>query len=441
MVLLFTMTLMQVFNESLVKEDKVQDIEKIDISELSIDETWKLPIIRFEKNEKQPLDEEFYMDMYVYDDFSEDGLLVNYPSGKYETKLKYRGSSSATFPKKQMRVIVEDDTIELLGMPSDSKWVLNGPYLDKSYMRNEIMYEIFRDVLEWGPNAEYCEVFIEGEYLGIYLLIEFIDKSENRLDLHKFGMLNGQIPYIVKRDRVDDASEVIKTFGSINNYTINNLILVEPKPDKIIEKHKNWIIESISDFEKALFSEDFKNKLTGYSRHIDVDNFVDYYVISLFSVNHDAGDLSTFIYKDLDEPIKIAPWDYNNIFGNSSNKDFTYFSDEMYNWYSRLLEDPYFRKNVIKRYKELRYGILSDESFEKIVLKNKKILEHASLRNTIRWYGTNKIVDINYNINNDDFYEKYYDERVEQLITFAKARGKFLDENLEMKLESIFNKN
>lgn len=411
------------------------------------DETWTVPVLFFTSSDRTNLDEQFYMNLHVYNQFNDEGVLLKASSEKYETRLKYRGSSSLEYPKKQYRLtFVKEgknslEPIGLLGMEADAKWVLNGPYLDYSFMRNDLMYRISRQVFDWSPSTKYCEVFMDGEYKGVYLLIESVEANENRLDLNKFGLLNGQIPFIIKRDRINDEEEIIKTYGSTYNHTVNNLLLVEPSADEISEIHRNWIIDYIDRFEKKLYNEDFDHELLGYNQFIDVDNFIDYYVLNLFSANKDAGDLSTYIYRDLDSKIKLVPWDFNSAFGLYIEKSPYSIDDEIYNWFSRLLEDEHFRKKVVKRYHELRLDLLSYDSIESMIDSNLETYEAAFLRDVKEWHYKDESIQINVSDLTDEFYMTYYKASIADLKVFIQLRGEYLDENIETLLEEQFSKN
>ncbi|MDO4566418.1 MAG: CotH kinase family protein, partial [Oscillospiraceae bacterium] len=92
-----------------------------------------------------------------------------------ETLIKLRGNSSIFFDKKQYRLTFVNSeadlthrSISVMGMPADSEWVLNGPFLDKTALRNYLMYNLAGDLMDWAPNIRYCELFMDGVYQGLY---------------------------------------------------------------------------------------------------------------------------------------------------------------------------------------------------------------------------------------------------------------------------------
>ena len=76
------------------------------------------------------------------------------------------------------------------------------------------------------------------------------------------------------------------------------------------------IEQDFSDFEKSLYSFDYDKPKWGYKSRIDVDNFVDYFIINELTSNADAGNYSTYIYKGTDDLFHMCVWDFNNACNN-----------------------------------------------------------------------------------------------------------------------------
>ncbi|MDY4116893.1 MAG: CotH kinase family protein, partial [Blautia sp.] len=97
--------------------------------------------------------------------------------------------------------------MSLAGMGANSEWVLNGPYLDKTLIRNKLVYDLARELNGWAPDTRFVELFVDGEYQGVYLAVEPVTNGESRLRLSEFSLLSGETAYIVSRDRSDTESE------------------------------------------------------------------------------------------------------------------------------------------------------------------------------------------------------------------------------------------
>jgi hypothetical protein len=95
--------------------------------------------------------------------------------------IELRGSSSLFFDKKGYSVETrlsngDNNNVPLLGMPQENDWILHGPYSDKSLMRNVLSFHIGRSMGQYAPRTRWCELVINGEYQGVYVLMEKIKR-------------------------------------------------------------------------------------------------------------------------------------------------------------------------------------------------------------------------------------------------------------------------
>ena len=85
---------------------------------------------------------------------------------------------------------------------------------------------------------------------------------------------------------------------------------------------KNHISSIINDFERILSSDNFDDPETGYQSIIDIDSFIDFFIMNEITKNIDGYRISTFINVDIDKKIKMGPiWDFNLAFGNADYCD------------------------------------------------------------------------------------------------------------------------
>ena len=73
-----------------------------------------------------------------------------------------------------------DNDVEVMGMDAHHEWALNGPYLDKTLVRNYLCYNMAGDIMDYAPNVRYCELFVNGAYRGVYLMTETITNGGRR---------------------------------------------------------------------------------------------------------------------------------------------------------------------------------------------------------------------------------------------------------------------
>ena len=104
--------------------------------------------------------------------------------------IEIRGRYSASLPQKPYGFETRDEAgnnldVPILGMPAENDWVLTANYNDKTFLRNFLAFELFRKMGHYAPRTVFCEVVINGEYQGIYLLGEKIKQDKDRVDIAK----------------------------------------------------------------------------------------------------------------------------------------------------------------------------------------------------------------------------------------------------------------
>ena len=111
----------------------------------------------------------------------------------YDIGIKVRGQSSAMFPKPGYSIEVREyqgsDTssvdVSLFGLPPADDWVLHGPYVDKSMLRNALAYWLFRQAGRYAPRTKHFDLYINGVYRGVYVLVEKIKRGKYRVNVSK----------------------------------------------------------------------------------------------------------------------------------------------------------------------------------------------------------------------------------------------------------------
>lgn len=414
-----------------------ENLESYDLGKFST----KLPVVYMNTSGQQILKENvIWGNIALLDGNGEEQSVFSVPNSIYRATIKYRGASSySKFDKKQYRIKFYKNKkdsakkVSLAGMGANSEWVLNGPYLDKTLIRNKLVYDLARELNGWAPDTRFVELFVDGEYQGVYLAVEPVTNGESRLRLSEFGLLSGETAYVVNRDRVDTGSEELETWGKTEGYTYNALYIRYPSKNKITEKQKAYIQKDISEFEQVLYGENFSDKRIGYQAYIDMDNWVDYFIINEFAMNYDAGNLSTYVYKELGGKLQLAVWDFNNGFDNY--QWFRTETDVLYtvknSWFERLWQDKTFREQVCERYRQLRKTTLSDEYIYDKIASYQEELGDAIDRNFKVWgysFEENLLVGKNKSGTSRDIGS--YEEAMKQLTDTIRERLAYLDKEL-----------
>lgn len=367
--------------------------------------------------------------------------LTDEPALESACLLRIRGNSSRAFDKKNYQITFvkkdgTDNDQEFLGMTKSETWTLHGPSLDKTLMRNYLAYSIAGEFMnDYVPDVRYCELFIDGEYQGLYLATETVKVESGRLDLNPTDPKSPATSYVLG---IDLSGSGPLTISDFLRYTLrlNKYMNIEyPNEEALTEEQRAWIEQDMSSFEKALFSYDYDTKDYGYANYIDVDSFVDTFVFDEFVINDDFAAYSTYLYKDVRGKVTLGPvWDFNNTFDNyklATPTDKFYLVDRA--WYFMLFKDEAFTERVINRYQTLREGTLSDERLLSFIDETEEYLGPAVERDFQVWgylFDAENVSSAQ-KVEPDDRNPRSFDEALEQLKGFIVERGAWLDGSIE----------
>lgn len=327
-------------------------------------------------------------------------------------KLKVQGSSSVAFPKRSFRLTTlnglrQDTDASLLGMPAHEDWVLKALYQDKSLIRDDLAFRIYNQMGHYSSRSRFCEVVVDGDYRGVYQLLEKVKRGKDRVNISKLRPeettgddLTGG--YIISLDKYTPADQGwhsryrSNATGDSSNY----FLYYYPKPDSMPAEQKAYIKNYFDRFEEALASESYASPIAGYRQFIDLRSFVDNFIINELSRNVDGYRASTFFFKDKESSannkLQAGPiWDFNIAFGNASynhgNDPYWWAHDQfaLSNfvpwWWKRFMTDSIFKNELRCRYMELRGNILSEQSLYSYIDSKAAELNEAQARNFTRY--------------------------------------------------------
>ena len=371
--------------------------------------------------------------------------LSDAPVLSLEAEVRVRGHSSRHFDKKSYAIgFTEEDRVtevdaDVLGMGADDNWVLHGPFLDKTLLRNYICYQLAGEIMPYTPDTRFCEVFLNGSYQGVYLCMESVKFGQDRVALTPTDPRYAQTSYIVKRDWADKASQrAIDDFlgaaGIAEKGT--SLELLYPTASTLTEAQRAWIISDVDAIEKALYSYDYDTKGYGIFSVLDVDSFVDYLLVSELTLNADAGSYSTYFYKDARGPLAVGPvWDFNNAFDNYMDRELgeSGFITPEKPLFFMLYRDDAFCERLIVRWRELRSSLWTDERIIALIDGARAYLGPAIERNYRVWgYSFDPAtVSQDARLAPAERNPATYDQALEQLKSAALDRAAWLDRNIE----------
>ena len=354
-------------------------------------------------------------------------------------KISYRGNSSRFFDKKSYSIhLINEDGTEnnesIIGMASHDEWVLNGVYLDRSLLRNYLAMNLAGEIMDYAPNVRYCELYVDGTYQGVYLMMETISKGKGRININKPEKNSNVTSYIVRFDREGKGDRELNNF---TYYTykagISALDVRYPGVNQITDKRMNYINNDFSKLEKLLYSYDLN---TGdYTKQIDIYEFAEYFIINELFRNIDAGRFSTFYYKEARGKLKPCVWDFNNGADNYIDRSWKEDGFSIINApiFDALIKDKRFVSTVVAKYRQLRKGVLSEEYLLNYIDETNTWLGKAVGRNYEVWgsvfdlfnyKGMNYLMPVERNVTS-------HEQAVSQLREFIVIRGRWLDEHIE----------
>ncbi len=318
---------------------------KTSVNEVDVTYFTGLPIIYINTNDRVPIDSK---EEYRKGDVHLDGGRYFMDMASSEMKIRGRGNSTWWVSDKKPYQLKFSDKMEFLEMPKDKKWIFLAEFSDKSLMRNRIAFEMGHlSSLDWTPQSAYAEIVVNDEYRGTYNVSQKVEESDNRVAIGDTGYLLE----IDQLDRLDPDDVYFKT----KKFLIN---IKEPELEYDSSEYK-YVKDLLNNFEIVLMSDDFTNPELGYEKYIDVDSFIDWYLINEITKNQDSRNFSSiFLNLIPGEKIKMGPiWDFDLAFGNVNYSECEHpegFWIKHHHWYARLFEDPVFKNKVKERFSHFR---------------------------------------------------------------------------------------
>lgn len=269
-------------------------------------------------------------------------------------KIRGRGNSTWNVTEKKPYQIQLEKAVSILGLAKNKKYVLLANYYDPSHMRNAVALKLASLAMDdYSPNFAYVDLYLCGEYAGVYLLCEKIEIGEGIVDIADMETMNenalGDIkPDSFARGGVTDSAK----WGSTKWYELPKLplditggYLLEvdfperygdeasgfvtnrglpvtiKSPQYAAREQVEYISEYFCDFEDAVYSKNGVNaKGKHYSEYADVESLAFRYLFEEYVLNIDGGIASFVIYKDSEAnggKLKFScVWDYDCALGN-----------------------------------------------------------------------------------------------------------------------------
>ena len=279
--------------------------------------------------------------------------------------IKCRGNFTwAAVPKKSFSIKFMEET-DLMGMGASQRYALLANHTDLTMVRNRLSSAIAeRTGLLFTPQSEFVDLYIDSEYMGLYVLSEKVEISPERVDITDLEQQTADLnPYDRPQDGrlagVRDDNAIYKngsrkwvevknnpqdiTGGYIIELQLNERYyesasgfmsqygqaVVLNSPEYASEAQVNYIADYYQQFEDAVMSTDGYNSLgKHYSEYVDMDSLVKMHLVHEYAKNLDAGITSFYFFKDTDGKLVAAPiWDIDSGFGRFYERNGVDFND------------------------------------------------------------------------------------------------------------------
>ncbi len=333
--------------------------------------------------------------------------------------IETRGSSSQLLPKKPygLTTLQEDNesnnNVSLLGLPEENDWILNSLAYDPTLMRDYLSYGLSRAIGQYASRGTYCEVIVNGEYMGLYVLMEKLKVDSDRIDVVKMENTDNSPPevtggYVIKADKTNGKDPIAWQMISNNpgGYPVD-YIFDHPKPEDATAQQLHYIHNQFNQLQNLMAAQN-QSIVDGYPSIIDLPSFIDFMIINELAGNVDAYQISTYFHQDRNGKLRAGPvWDFNLTYGNDlwwgagygrGETNVWFFDDSANNgslFWLNLYEDPIFKCYLSKRWQELT-AENQPLHYESITSSMDEITSHiaeATVREKNRWYALGNQTD------------------------------------------------
>lgn len=338
----------------------------------------------------------------------ENGVNVDKPG-----TIRERGNGSRQFPKKPWRLKFDKKQNVLDAPAMAKKWTLINNYGDKTLMRNMLAFEIARRLdMRYVSYCRPVDVILNGEYKGCYQLCDQQEVNEGRLDITEMDEtdISGDAltgGYFIEVDAYAYEEPQGSWFYSEGRIPVT----VKSPDDGGTREQYNYIRNYFNKFENLVYSPDFADPEKGYRSILDIDTFLQHFIVGELSGNTDTY-WSTYMYKERNDPkLYTGPvWDFDLGFDNDSRtypidryagylfaQDMASAADNMKPLVKRIIySDPQTAADISRIWSTARnFGGLTPESMLEYVEDLAAELEDSQTLNFKRWPILNDWVHLN----------------------------------------------
>lgn len=299
-----------------------------------------------------------------------------YTTDSLPARAKFRGGISRAYDKKSFRLRLPVK-MSLGGLEADNDWILNASYIDKTFMRHKLSFDLFREMnaANYAPNCAYAELYHNSEYAGLYIVMERPDATR------------------LKIDKKDSAAFVFKEpptfYGHTGGLDSDSLYRDAQKFPDISKSDRSAYLRRLEWLIREGDDRTFENEIFEL---LEIDNIIDWQLLLLLSNNSDGQHKNYYIYRtDSLSKARIALWDCDHGWGRDGDNEYNMLSRVIdplrMTLFKRLvaLNPNNFNEQMAARYARLRKGPFSKVYLEHEILEMHRVVEAYVEKNAQRW--------------------------------------------------------
>lgn len=327
---------------------------------------------------------------------------------KTDARIKWRGGHSRRYYKRSYTLTLAKKQA-LAGMPASKYWVLNANYIDKTFMRHTISFDLYRSMGSHAiaPQTAYINVYYNNSYKGVYVLMQKLQEHTLKLNRKDTMAMVFKEPPIFFKERLAYVRDSQNYYGQ--------------RYPKITTSNKEYYITQLHDF---LYNSSDSLFARTIHEWFDIKTVIDWHIMLLFTNNSDGILKNFYLYKQsASQPFRIAIWDYDHSYGRDGDNEPNMMEREIDCKRSilikRLMENPQtnYVHSLKRRWQELQeQNILTYENFDAHINRNHQII--------------NKYVRANFDVwpVDSEFYfdAQTYEEELQLMRQFVKLRIEYL---------------
>lgn len=383
----------------------------------------ELPVMEIFTKDSEPIVEK---NTYIRGVLTVDGV-------SYSMKIRGRGNASWNyFPKKSYRIKL-DDGAPLFGLPENRDWVLTSNYADKTLIRNCVAHTISASLsgLEYTPTHFPVNLYLNGQYLGVYTFADKIEEGNGRLDLGNMTVTeeNGDIGFLLEIGWDFDEENVYNR-DYFDTEKAFRIFVKEPEIKEANSAEFLFLKYYIINMENAIINND------GWEYYIDVDAWIDWLIVNELTFNTESSFYrSCYLWRPSGGKLKLGPvWDFDMAFGNhygdlkdydgwcTTESTYQYISE---NWMNYLMQYPAFTDRLVERWNEVKNDLLTTAL--RAVDDYSAVLDGDQQRNFEAWDIMGAYIGM---ASVDPWIYNTYDKQVQYLRDFINTRWSYIDTRL-----------